>query len=68
MITLTIDGKQVEVEPGTTVLEAAAQMGIEIPHYCYHPDIGVDGNCRMCLVQLGENTRKLPISCMTPCG
>jgi NADH-quinone oxidoreductase subunit G len=68
VITLTIDGKQVEVEPGTTVLEAAAQMGIEIPHYCYHPDIGVDGNCRMCLVQLGENTRKLPISCMTPCG
>ena len=67
MIKLTIDGKPLEVEPGTNVLEAAAKLGIEIPHYCYHPDIGVDGNCRMCLVQVGEGTRKLPIACMLPC-
>src|SRR6185436_13567840 len=68
MIKLTIDGKPLEVEPGTNVLEAAAKLGIEIPHYCYHPDIGVDGNCRMCLVQVGDGTRKLPIACMLPCA
>ena len=65
---LTIDGKPLEVEPGTNVLEAAAKLGIEIPHYCYHPDIGADGNCRMCLVQVGDGTRKLPIACMLPCA
>jgi NADH-quinone oxidoreductase subunit G len=67
MIKLTIDGRPIEVEPGTSVIEAAARLGIEIPHYCYHPDIGVDGNCRMCLVQVGDNTGKLPIGCMLPC-
>ncbi|HZM00672.1 MAG TPA: 2Fe-2S iron-sulfur cluster-binding protein, partial [Planctomycetota bacterium] len=67
MIKLTIDGRPLEVEPGTNVLEAAARLGIEIPHYCYHPDIGADGNCRMCLVQIGDATRKLPIACMLPC-
>jgi len=68
MITLSINGRKVEVQPGTTVIEAAAAIGIEIPHYCYHKDIGVDGNCRMCLVQVGANTRKLQISCMIPCS
>ncbi|MHC5210127.1 MAG: NADH-quinone oxidoreductase subunit G [Planctomycetota bacterium] len=68
MTKLTIDGREIEVEPGTLVIEAAAKLGIEIPHYCYHPDLGVDGNCRMCLVQVGEHTRKLPISCMLPCS
>ena len=66
MIKLTIDGRPLEVEPGTNVLEAAARLGIEIPHYCYHPDIGIDGNCRMCLVQVGANTRKLAIGCQLP--
>jgi NADH-quinone oxidoreductase subunit G len=68
MTKLTIDGQEVEVADDLNVLEAAASIGIEIPHYCYHPDLGADGNCRMCLVQVGENTRKLPVSCMTPCG
>jgi NADH-quinone oxidoreductase subunit G len=66
MINLKINGKTVAVPPGTTILEAAAQMGLEIPHYCYHPDIGIDGNCRMCLVQVGANTRKLAIGCQLP--
>ena len=69
MITLTIDGHEVEVEPGTTVLEAARdKLGIEIPHYCYHRDIGSDGNCRICLVEVNGNTNKLAISCQFPCG
>jgi len=68
MIKLSIDGKQVEVEPGTTILQAAAAMGKELPHYCYHPDIGIDGNCRICLVEVNGNTQKLAISCKQPCG
>ncbi|GJM20917.1 MAG: NADH dehydrogenase [Planctomycetota bacterium] len=68
MIKLSIDGREVEVEPGTTVLEAAATLGIDIPHYCYHPDIGVDGNCRICLVEVNGNTDKLAIGCKFPCG
>lgn len=69
MIKLTIDGQQVEVAPGTTILEAARdQLGIEIPHYCYHRDIGIDGNCRICLVEVNGNTHKLAISCKQPCG
>ena len=68
MIKLTIDGNEVEVEPGTTLLEAARALGTEIPHYCYHQDIGSDGNCRVCLVEVNGNTDKLAISCQQPCG
>jgi NADH-quinone oxidoreductase subunit G len=61
---LTIDGKEIEVAAGTTVIQAAAQMGIEIPHFCYHPDLPIDGNCRMCLVEI-EKMPKLQIACNT---
>ncbi len=67
MINLSIDGRRLAVKPGTTILEAAAELGLEIPHYCWHPDIGIDGNCRMCVVQVGQNTRKLAIACQLPC-
>jgi NADH-quinone oxidoreductase subunit G len=60
----TIDGKEIEVAPGTTVIEAAARNGIEIPHFCWHPDLPVDGNCRMCLVEV-EKMPKLQIACNT---
>ncbi len=60
----TIDGREIEVEPGTSVIEAAARLGIEIPHFCYHPDLPVDGNCRMCLVEI-EKMPKLQIACNT---
>jgi NADH-quinone oxidoreductase subunit G len=60
----TIDGKPLEVPPGTMVIQAAAQIGIEIPHFCYHPDLPVDGNCRMCLVEI-EKMPKLQIACNT---
>ncbi|HFE52667.1 MAG TPA: 2Fe-2S iron-sulfur cluster binding domain-containing protein [Bacteroidetes bacterium] len=64
MPTLKIDGKEVWVEPGTNVLEAAKKLGIEIPHYCYHPALKVAGSCRMCLVEI-EGMPKLQISCHT---
>ena len=61
---ITIDDQQIEVAEGTTVIQAAQQAGIDIPHYCYHPDLPVDGNCRMCLVEV-EKMPKLPPSCAT---
>jgi len=61
---LTINGQEVEVAPGTTLIQAAQAVGIEIPHYCYHPDLPIDGNCRMCLVEV-EKMPKLAISCST---
>ena len=64
MPTLTIDGKQVTAAAGTSVLEAAKQAGIEIPHYCYHKGLSVAGNCRMCMVEI-EKMPKLQISCAT---
>ena len=68
MITLTINGKTIEVTEGTTILEACMAEGVDVPYYCYHPDIGIDGNCRMCLVEVNGNTNKLTISCKQPCG
>ena len=62
---VTIDGREIEVEAGTSVLDAALANGISIPHYCYHPGLSVAGNCRMCLVEV-EKAPKLLISCATP--
>ena len=61
---LTIDGKSVEVAKGTTLLEAAQQLGVYIPRYCYHPKLSVSGNCRMCLVEV-EKAPKLVTACST---
>jgi NADH-quinone oxidoreductase subunit G len=60
----TIDGKEIEVAPGTTVIQAAEQLGIRIPRFCWHPDLAVDGNCRMCQVEI-EGVPKLQIACNT---
>jgi NADH-quinone oxidoreductase subunit G len=60
----TIDGKQIEVAPGTNVLKAALDNGIHIQHFCWHPDLTVDGNCRTCMVEV-EKTPKLQIACNT---
>ncbi len=51
-ISFTIDGKAVECEKGTMVLQAALDAGLFIPHYCYHPALSVAGNCRMCLIEI----------------
>ncbi|PIR26311.1 MAG: NADH-quinone oxidoreductase subunit G [Deltaproteobacteria bacterium CG_4_10_14_0_2_um_filter_43_8] len=61
-VKLTIDGKVVEVAKGTTVFNAAKQMGIEIPHFCYHPKLSIAGNCRLCQVEV-EGARGPVISC-----
>jgi NADH-quinone oxidoreductase subunit G len=61
---LILDGEEIEVAQGTTVLAAALSRGREIPRYCWHPGLSVAGNCRMCLVEV-EKSPKLVIACAT---
>jgi NADH-quinone oxidoreductase subunit G len=60
-----IDGEEIDVLAGTTILQAAQARGREIPHYCYHDGLSIAGNCRMCLVEV-EKAPKLVIGCYTP--
>ncbi len=64
-VTLTIDGRQLSVPKGTSVLKAAIEAGIQVPYYCYHPGLGIDASCRVCLVKI-EKMAKLQTSCSTP--
>ena len=64
---LTIDGTEIEVAAGTSVLQAAEQLGIEIPRFCYHDRLSVPANCRMCLVEQ-EKAPKPIASCAMPCA
>ena len=52
MVSLTIEGRAVRVPAGTSILEAAKQAGVLVPHYCYHPGLPIAGVCRMCLVEV----------------
>ena len=61
---LTIDGKEIEVPPGTNLIEAARRAGVEVPHYCYHPGLSVAGQCRLCMVDI-EKAPKPTIACNT---
>ncbi len=61
---LTIDGKEIEVEAGTNLVEAAHRLGIEVPHYCYHPGLSIAGQCRLCMVDV-EKTPRPTIACNT---
>jgi NADH-quinone oxidoreductase subunit G len=63
-VTLTIDGRPVTVAKGRTVLQAAIESGIKVPYYCYHPALGIDGSCRVCIVKI-EKMPKLQTSCST---
>ncbi len=62
---VTIDGKQLEVAKGTTIIRAAREAGIDVPHYCWHPGLTVAGNCRICLVEV-EGQGALQIACNVP--
>lgn len=61
---IIIDGKDIEFKQGQTIIEAARDAEIEIPHFCWHPKLSVSGNCRVCLVEV-EKMPKLVISCAT---
>jgi NADH-quinone oxidoreductase subunit G len=62
---VTIDGKVYEAERGRTIIQVADEVGVQIPRYCYHPDIGIEGSCRMCLVEV-KGTPKLMPACASP--
>lgn len=62
---IEIDGKPIDVAPGTTIMEAAQALGIYIPFFCYHPKLSVAANCRMCLVDVEKAPKPLP-ACATP--
>ncbi|MFZ3170400.1 MAG: 2Fe-2S iron-sulfur cluster-binding protein [Carboxydocellales bacterium] len=64
-VTLTVNGQKVSVPAGATVLDAARQLGIEIPTLCYDPMLSKPGACRMCIVEI-PGMRNLPASCVTP--
>jgi NADH-quinone oxidoreductase subunit G len=61
---LTIDGQSVEVPAGTNLIETARRLGIEVPHYCYHPGLPIAGACRLCMVDL-EKAPRPTIACNT---
>ncbi len=63
-VKLTINGKQVETENNRTIIQAARDNGISIPHFCWHEKLSTSGNCRICLVEV-EKMPKLAIACMT---
>ncbi len=64
--TVTVDGRVVQVPPGTSVLRAATQAGVEIPKLCATDSLAAFGSCRMCLVEV-DGVRGTPASCTTPC-
>ncbi|MBI5647590.1 MAG: (2Fe-2S)-binding protein [Ignavibacteriae bacterium] len=66
MITVTIDGRTIQTEPSKTIIEAAFENGIYVPHFCWHPAMSISGNCRMCLVEV-EKMPKQVIACSTLC-
>jgi NADH dehydrogenase/NADH:ubiquinone oxidoreductase subunit G len=67
MVALTINGVVVTAKKGTLLVEAAKQVGIEIPVFCYHPKLKPVGACRMCLVEI-EKMPRLQTACTTPVG
>lgn len=64
MAKLVIDGREIEAQDGQSVLQAALEHGIHIPHLCYHPALKVVGSCRMCLIEI-EKVPKLQVACGT---
>ncbi|PCI41943.1 MAG: NADH dehydrogenase (quinone) subunit G, partial [Proteobacteria bacterium] len=67
MTTLFINDEEVTVSAGTSILEACREHGADVPYFCYHPELSVAANCRMCLVEV-EGWNKPAASCCTPVG
>ena len=66
MLKVEVDGREIEVQHGATVMEAASKLGIYVPHFCYHKKLSIAANCRMCLVEVEKAPKPLP-ACATPC-
>ena len=65
MVELTIDGKPVSVPEGSMVMHAAQELGVYVPHFCYHKKLSIAASCRMCLVEVEKAPKALP-ACATP--
>lgn len=63
-VALIIDGREVRVSKGTTILQAAQALGEELPHYCYHPGLSSPAMCRLCLVEVEGAPKPMP-ACVT---
>ncbi|NRA39765.1 MAG: (2Fe-2S)-binding protein, partial [Planctomycetes bacterium] len=66
-ITINVDGNDVQVTPGQQLIEALREAGVSTPNFCYHPDLSIAGNCRICLAEVdGPRGSMLAISCHMP--
>ncbi|MBL0702593.1 MAG: (2Fe-2S)-binding protein [Sulfurospirillum sp.] len=65
MATITVDDREIKVNDGALLIEELLAHGVKIPHFCYHPTLGKDGNCRMCMVEI-EGKKRPQIACDTP--
>src|SRR6476620_9426468 len=65
MLNIEVDGKKIEVQEGSTVMDAAHKLDIYVPHFCYHKKLSIAANCRMCLVEVEKAPKPLP-ACATP--
>jgi len=65
MATITVDGKEIYAKDDATLIDELLANGVNIPHFCYHPSLGKDGNCRMCMVEI-EGKKRPQIACDTP--
>jgi NADH-quinone oxidoreductase subunit G len=65
MLKISVDGKEVEVPHGSTVMDATHKLGVYVPHFCYHKKLSIAANCRMCLVEIEKAPKPLP-ACATP--
>src|SRR5437667_681380 len=65
MLKIEVDGRPVEVPHGATVMDATNQLGVYVPHFCYHRKLSIAANCRMCLVEIEKAPKPLP-ACATP--
>ena len=65
MITIEVNGQELQVKPGAMLIEVTDEAGIEIPRFCYHKKLSIAANCRMCLVEVVNAPKPLP-ACATP--
>ena len=65
LVEIELDGRKVEVEPGSMVMHAAEAAGVYVPHFCYHKKLSIAANCRMCLVEVEKAPKPMP-ACATP--
>ena len=67
LVKFEVDGQELEAKPGSMLIEATDKAGIYIPRFCYHKQLSVAANCRMCLVEVERAPKPMPAGCRTTC-